>query len=76
MANSCVASQPCGNTLTPLPGFIEIPLVPSFFLWFVDSINAPFELRSIFYILFALIAILEEQRLYAPYGIHYGPYAA
>ncbi len=46
--------------LTPAPGFIEIPLVRSFFLWFTDSVNALLNYVPIFFILFGLIAILED----------------
>ena len=45
---------------TPVPGFIEIPLIRSFFLWFTDSINALLNYVPIFFILFALIAVLED----------------
>ncbi|OPY70689.1 MAG: Ferrous iron transport protein B [Syntrophorhabdaceae bacterium PtaU1.Bin034] len=48
------------ETVTPAPGFTEIPLTRSFFLWFTDSINALLNYIPIFFILFALIAILED----------------
>ncbi|OPY61814.1 MAG: Ferrous iron transport protein B [Syntrophorhabdaceae bacterium PtaU1.Bin034] len=48
------------EVLTPLPGFIEIPLARSFFLWFTDSVNALLNYIPLFFILFALIAILED----------------
>jgi ferrous iron transport protein B len=48
------------ETLTPLPGFIDIPLTRSFLLWFIDSITALLNYVPIFFILFALIAILED----------------
>ncbi|MFP4225980.1 MAG: FeoB small GTPase domain-containing protein, partial [Desulfobacterales bacterium] len=65
----------------PAPGFIEIPLIRSFALWFVDSINALLNYIPIFFILFGLIAILEDSgymprmafimdRLFSRYGLH------
>jgi ferrous iron transport protein B len=48
------------ETLTPRPGFLEIPLARSFLLWLVDSMNALLNYVPIFFILFALIAILED----------------
>ncbi len=67
--------------LMPDPGFIEIPLIRSFALWFVDSINALLNYIPIFFILFGLIAILEDSgymprmafildRLFSRYGLH------
>jgi len=46
--------------VTPAPGFIEAPLVTGFFLWLTDSVNALLNYIPIFFILFALIAILED----------------
>ncbi|MDY0132490.1 MAG: ferrous iron transport protein B [Desulforegulaceae bacterium] len=46
--------------IMPAPGFIEEPLIRSFALWFVDSINALLNYIPIFFILFGLIAILED----------------
>ncbi|MFP4476528.1 MAG: ferrous iron transport protein B [Desulfatibacillaceae bacterium] len=65
----------------PAPGFIEIPLLRAFSLWFVDSVNALLNYIPIFFILFALIAILEDSgymprmafimdRLFGRYGLH------
>ncbi|MCP4576838.1 MAG: ferrous iron transport protein B [Deltaproteobacteria bacterium] len=67
--------------LAPVPGFIEIPLLRAFSLWFVDSINALLNYIPIFFILFGLIAILEDSgymprmafildRLFARFGLH------
>ena len=69
------------EALTPNPGFIEIPLLRSFALFFVDSINALLNYIPIFFILFGLIAILEDSgymprmafimdRLFARFGLH------
>ncbi|MGM0681917.1 MAG: ferrous iron transport protein B [Thermodesulfobacteriota bacterium] len=69
------------EAIMPMPGFIEIPLTRSFFLWFVDSINALLNYIPIFFILFGLIAILEDSgymprmafimdRLFSRYGLH------
>lgn len=46
--------------LVPSPGFIEAPLVTGFFLWLTDSVNALLNYVPIFFILFALIAVLED----------------
>ena len=67
--------------LSPAPGFIEIPLARAFSLWFVDSINALLNYIPIFFILFGLIAILEDSgymprmafildRLFSRFGLH------
>lgn len=69
------------EAITPTPGFIEIPLIRSFALWFVDSINALLNYIPIFFILFGLIAILEDSgymprmafildRLFNRFGLH------
>jgi len=69
------------EAITPSPGFIEIPLIRSFALWFVDSINALLNYIPIFFILFGLIAILEDSgymprmafmldRLFNRFGLH------
>lgn len=44
----------------PVPGFIEIPLVRAYMLWFIDSVNALLNYLPIFFILFTLIAVLED----------------
>lgn len=48
------------ESLLPRPGFIDVPLTRSFVLWFVDSLNALLNYIPIFFILFGLIAILED----------------
>jgi len=69
------------EAVMPAPGFIEIPVIRSFSLWFVDSINALLNYIPIFFILFGLIAILEDSgymprmafimdRLFSRYGLH------
>ncbi|MCF8143045.1 MAG: ferrous iron transport protein B [Deltaproteobacteria bacterium] len=69
------------EAITPSPGFIEIPIIRSFALWFVDSINALLNYIPIFFILFGLIAILEDSgymprmafmldRLFGRFGLH------
>ncbi|MBC2712732.1 MAG: ferrous iron transport protein B [Desulfosarcina sp.] len=69
------------EAVMPAPGFIEIPLIRAFALWFVDSINALLNYIPIFFILFGLIAILEDSgymprmafimdRLFSRYGLH------
>jgi len=69
------------ESILPNPGFIEEPLIRSLSLWFVDSINALLNYIPIFFILFALIAILEDSgymprmafildRLFQRFGLH------
>ena len=69
------------EAVTPQPGFIEIPLLRALVLWFVDSVNALLNYIPIFFILFGLIAILEDSgymprmafimdRLFSRYGLH------
>ena len=69
------------EAVTPAPGFIEIPILRSFVLWFVDSINALLNYIPIFFVLFGLIAILEDSgymprmafimdRLFSRFGLH------
>ena len=69
------------EAVVPQPGFIEIPLVREFALWIVDSVNALLNYIPIFFILFALIAILEDSgymprmafmmdRLFSRFGLH------
>jgi len=69
------------EAVTPEPGFIDIPLLREFSLWIVDSVNALLNYIPIFFILFALIAILEDSgymprmafimdRLFSRYGLH------
>jgi len=65
----------------PAPGFIDIPLIREFALWIVDSVNALLNYIPIFFILFGLIAILEDSgymprmafimdRLFSRFGLH------
>ena len=69
------------ESFLPAPGFIDAPLVRSMTLWFVDSINALLNYIPIFFILFGLIAILEDSgymprmafildRIFNRYGLH------
>jgi ferrous iron transport protein B len=69
------------EAVTPAPGFIQIPLIRSFALWIVDSVNALLNYIPIFFILFGLIAILEDSgymprmafimdRLFSRFGLH------
>ncbi|MFW6333023.1 MAG: ferrous iron transport protein B [Thermodesulfobacteriota bacterium] len=69
------------EAMVPAPGFIDIPLVRAFALWMVDSVNALLNYIPIFFILFGLIAILEDSgymprmafimdRLFSRYGLH------
>jgi len=69
------------ESIMPNPGFIAEPLIRSFSLWFVDSINALLNYIPIFFILFGLIAILEDSgymprmafildRLFQRFGLH------
>lgn len=69
------------EAITPQPGFIDIPLLRSLSLWFVDSVNALLNYIPIFFILFGLIAILEDSgymprmafimdRLFSQFGLH------
>ncbi|MCD4718521.1 MAG: ferrous iron transporter B, partial [Desulfobacula sp.] len=67
--------------IMPDPGFIDIPLIRAFTLWIVDSVNALLNYIPIFFILFGLIAILEDSgymprmafimdRLFNRFGLH------
>ncbi len=69
------------EAVCPDPGFIHIPLLRSLLLWFVDSVNALLNYIPIFFILFGLIAILEDSgymprmafimdRLFSRFGLH------
>jgi len=69
------------EALTPNPGFIQVPLIRSFAVWLVDSVNALLNYIPIFFILFGLIAILEDSgymprmafimdRLFSRFGLH------
>lgn len=65
----------------PDPAFVTEPMIRSLGLWFVDSVNALLNYIPIFFILFALIAILEDtgymprmafllDRLFRRFGLH------
>ncbi len=67
--------------IMPEPGFMTEPMIRSLTLWFVDSVNALLNYIPIFFILFALIAILEDtgymprmafllDRLFKRFGLH------
>ena len=69
------------ESILPAPGFINEPIIRSFSLWFVDSINALLNYIPIFFILFGLIATLEDSgymprmafildRLFQKFGLH------
>ena len=69
------------EAVVPEPGFINIPLIRAFALWLVDSVNALLNYIPVFFILFALIAVLEDSgymprmafimdRLFSRYGLH------
>jgi ferrous iron transport protein B len=69
------------ESILPAPGFIEEPLIRALSLWFVDSINALLNYIPIFFILFGLIAVLEDSgymprmafildRLFQKFGLH------
>jgi ferrous iron transport protein B len=69
------------EALSPEPGFIDVPILRSFALWIVDSVNALLNYIPIFFILFGLIAILEDSgymprmafimdRLFSRFGLH------
>lgn len=67
--------------ILPQPGLIELPLLREFVLWIVDNLNALFNYIPIFFILFALIAVLEDSgympriafvldRILSRFGLH------
>ncbi|MFO7884066.1 MAG: ferrous iron transport protein B [Desulfobacteraceae bacterium] len=69
------------EAVMPDPMFISEPLIRSLSLWFVDSVNALLNYVPIFFILFSLIAILEDSgymprmafildRLLSRFGLH------
>ncbi len=69
------------ESLLPATGFIDVPLLRAFALWFVDSINALLNYIPIFFILFGLIAVLEDSgymprmafimdRILSRFGLH------
>ena len=67
--------------ILPQPGLIDMPIVREFVLWIVDNLNALFNYIPIFFILFALIAVLEDSgympriafvldRILSRFGLH------
>lgn len=67
--------------IVPDPGFIDVHLISAFALWLIDSVNALLNYIPIFFILFGLIAIMEDSgymprmafimdRLFSRYGLH------
>jgi ferrous iron transport protein B len=69
------------ETFLPAEGFIEIPLLTSLGSWFMTSVNALLVYIPQFFILFALVAILEDvgymprmafilDRLFRHFGLH------
>ena len=67
--------------ILPQPGIIELPLLREFVLWIVDNLNALLNYIPIFFILFALIAVLEDSgympriafvldRILSRFGLH------
>ena len=68
-------------SLLPLPGLLEDTLLRSLVLWMVDSANTLLNYVPIFFILFALIAVLEDSgymariafildRIFHSFGLH------
>jgi len=69
------------ESILPQPGLIELPLLREFVLWIVDNLNALLNYIPIFFILFALIAVLEDSgympriafvldRILSRFGLH------
>ena len=69
------------ESVLPQPGIIELPLLREFVLWIVDNLNALLNYIPIFFILFALIAVLEDSgympriafvldRILSRFGLH------
>ncbi|WP_461210695.1 ferrous iron transport protein B [Desulfocurvus sp. DL9XJH121] len=67
--------------ILPAPGYLEDPLPRALGLWFVDSVNALLNYIPIFFILFSLIAVIEDSgympriaflldRLFRRFGLH------
>ena len=68
-------------SLLPKPEFIEVPMITEFIVWLVNSALALLNYLPIFFILFIIIAILEDtgympriafvlDRLFHRYGLH------
>ena len=69
------------ENILPQPGVIELPLLREFVLWVIDNLNALLNYIPIFFILFALIAVLEDSgympriafvldRILSRFGLH------
>ena len=69
------------ESILPAPGFITVPIFREFVLWCIDSINALLNYIPIFFILFGLIAMLEDSgymprmafimdRILSRFGLH------
>ena len=69
------------ESILPQPGIIKLPLLREFVLWIVDNLNALLNYIPIFFILFALIAVLEDSgympriafvldRILSRFGLH------
>ena len=69
------------ESFLPSAGFVHVPMIRELVLWFVDSVNALLNYIPIFFILFGLIAVLEDSgymprmafimdRLLSRYGLH------
>ena len=69
------------ESVLPQPGIIELPLLREFVLWVIDNLNALLNYIPIFFILFALIAVLEDSgympriafvldRILSRFGLH------
>jgi ferrous iron transport protein B len=67
--------------ITPAPNFTEVPMITDFAIWMVNSANALLNYIPIFFILFALIAIMEDvgymprmafilDRVFKKFGLH------
>ncbi len=65
----------------PVTNFIDIPMITGFVIWMINSANALLNYIPIFFILFALIAILEDvgymprmafilDRIFRKFGLH------
>ena len=60
------------ETALPDPGFLEIPLIRAFVLWFMDSINALLNYVPIFFHTFRSDCHFGGQRLHAAHGFYHG----
>lgn len=69
------------GAILPDPGFIDEPMIRGITLWLVDSVNALLNYIPIFFILFGLIAVLEDSgymprmafildRIFQRFGLH------